>query len=43
VYALNLSDRLPPGMTKSQLAAAVKGHVLAEGKLSGLYARTRTS
>jgi Raf kinase inhibitor-like YbhB/YbcL family protein len=43
VYALNLSDRLPPGMTKSQLAATVKGHVLAEGKLSGLYARTRTS
>jgi Raf kinase inhibitor-like YbhB/YbcL family protein len=43
LYALDLSDRLPPGMTKSQLAAAVKGHVLAEGKMSGLYARTRIS
>jgi Raf kinase inhibitor-like YbhB/YbcL family protein len=39
LYALDLSDRLPPGMTKSQLAAAVKGHVLAEGKMSGLYVR----
>jgi Raf kinase inhibitor-like YbhB/YbcL family protein len=43
LYALDLSDRLPPGMTKSQLAAAVKGHVLAEGKMSGLYARNRIS
>jgi Raf kinase inhibitor-like YbhB/YbcL family protein len=40
LYALALSNRLPPGLTKSQLAAAVKGHVLAEGKMSSLYART---
>ncbi len=40
LYALDLGDRLPPGMTKSQLAAVVKDHVLAEGKTSGLYSRT---
>jgi Raf kinase inhibitor-like YbhB/YbcL family protein len=39
VYALNASLDLPPGGTKKQLAAAVKGHVLAEGQLTGLYVR----
>jgi Raf kinase inhibitor-like YbhB/YbcL family protein len=37
VYALDLGASLSPGMTKQQLAAAVKGHVLAEGQLTGLY------
>jgi Raf kinase inhibitor-like YbhB/YbcL family protein len=39
VYALNASLNLPSGKTKKELAAAVKGHVLAEGQLTGLYGR----
>jgi Raf kinase inhibitor-like YbhB/YbcL family protein len=39
VYALDVPLTLPPGKTKDQLAAAVKGHVLAEGKITGLYSR----
>jgi Raf kinase inhibitor-like YbhB/YbcL family protein len=37
IYALDTDANLLPGMTKQQLAAAVKGHVLAEGQLTGLY------
>jgi Raf kinase inhibitor-like YbhB/YbcL family protein len=37
IYALDTGGNLLPGMTKQQLAAAVKGHVLAEGQLTGLY------
>jgi len=36
-YALETGLSLLPGMTKQQLAAAVDGHVLAEGRLTGLY------
>lgn len=37
VYALDTSLNLPEGANKSDLTAAIKGHVLAEGKLVGLY------
>jgi Raf kinase inhibitor-like YbhB/YbcL family protein len=36
VYALDAGANLSPGMTKQQLAAAVKGHVIAEGQLTGI-------
>jgi Raf kinase inhibitor-like YbhB/YbcL family protein len=39
LYALDVNLDLPPGETKKQLAAAVKGHVLAEGQMTGLYTR----
>jgi Raf kinase inhibitor-like YbhB/YbcL family protein len=37
VYALTLDAALKPGMTKQQLAVAVEGHVLAEGRWAGLF------
>jgi Raf kinase inhibitor-like YbhB/YbcL family protein len=40
VYALNTSVSRSPGLTKKQLAAAVRGHVLAEGQWTGLYRKT---
>ena len=40
-YAVDRLLELPEGATKSELATGVKGHVLAEGKLVGLYARGR--
>jgi len=39
VYALDAKMDLPSGITKSQLLAAMKGHVIAQGTLTGLYAR----
>jgi Raf kinase inhibitor-like YbhB/YbcL family protein len=39
VYALDVNPALPPGQTRDQLAAAVRGHVLAEGRITGLYGR----
>lgn len=39
LYALDTQLDLPAGATKSQLLAAMKGHVLAEGQLMGRYAR----
>ena len=39
LYALGTKLGLPPGATKAQLAAAMKGHVLAEAKLTGTYRR----
>lgn len=39
LYALDTDLDLPPGATKKQLAAAVKGHVLAEGQMTGHYVR----
>jgi len=39
LYALDADLNLPAGQTKGQLAAAVKGHVLGEGKMTGLYVR----
>ncbi len=37
LYALDTNLNLPAGQTKKELAAAVKGHILAEGALTGLY------
>lgn len=39
VYALDIDPALPPGQTREQLAAALQGHVLAEGQITGLYGR----
>jgi hypothetical protein len=39
LYALDLDPHLPPGATRKDLAAALKGHVLAEGQITGLYER----
>jgi Raf kinase inhibitor-like YbhB/YbcL family protein len=39
VYALDVTLDLPPGATKAQLEAAMKGHILAEGQLMGTYQR----
>ncbi len=39
VYALDTALDLAPGANKSQLVAAMKGHVLGEGQLMGRYGR----
>ncbi|HEV8610659.1 MAG TPA: YbhB/YbcL family Raf kinase inhibitor-like protein [Thermoanaerobaculia bacterium] len=42
VFTVSAFDRtvgLPPGATKAQLLAAMRGHVLAEGWLTGKYSR----
>lgn len=39
LYALDAILDLLAGATKQQLLAAVKGHVVAEGKLMGRYGR----
>jgi hypothetical protein len=39
IYALNAALSLEPGIEKSALLAAMKGHVLAEGELVGTYRR----
>ncbi|MEX0880576.1 MAG: YbhB/YbcL family Raf kinase inhibitor-like protein [Thermoanaerobaculia bacterium] len=39
LYALDTVLELPPGATKARLEAAMKGHVLAEAKLTGTYRR----
>jgi Raf kinase inhibitor-like YbhB/YbcL family protein len=38
-YALDKPLALSPGATKAQVEAAMKGHVLAEGRLMGKYGR----
>lgn len=40
VYALNGMLHLKPGVTKKELLTAMQGHVLAEGRLMGTYARS---
>ena len=40
IYALDTMLPLKPGATKSQLEAAMKGHVLAQATLMGVYSRT---
>ncbi|MGB8260229.1 MAG: YbhB/YbcL family Raf kinase inhibitor-like protein [Terracidiphilus sp.] len=37
LYALDSRLNLPGGATRSQVEAAMKGHILAQGKLVGLY------
>lgn len=39
VYALDVLLSLPPGASAQQLASAMRGHVLAEGRMTGLYTR----
>lgn len=39
LYALDRTLGLGPGTTRAQLSAALKGHVLAEGRLTGTYSR----
>ena len=40
-YAVDSLLELSEGATKSEVASALKGHILAEGKLVGLYVRGR--
>jgi len=39
LYALDAPVDLPPGVDKKTLLAAIKDHVLADGKLTGTYSR----
>ena len=39
LYALDTQVNLPAGATKDQLLAAMKGHILAEGRFMGKYQR----
>ncbi|MFC3651238.1 YbhB/YbcL family Raf kinase inhibitor-like protein [Dyella humi] len=39
VYALDVMSALPTGASADQVNAAIQGHVLAEGRTTGLYAR----
>jgi Raf kinase inhibitor-like YbhB/YbcL family protein len=39
LYALDVAVDLPPGATKARLLEAMKGHILAEGRLVGKYGR----
>lgn len=39
LYALDAPVQLPPGVRKADLLQAMKGHILAEGRLAGKYKR----
>lgn len=39
VYALDAKPDLPAGISKGDLLKAIKGHVIAEGELTGIYKR----
>jgi Raf kinase inhibitor-like YbhB/YbcL family protein len=39
LYALDVAVNLTPGAAKAQLEDAMKGHILAEGQLMGIYKR----
>lgn len=39
IYALDTMPALPSGASAQQVNAAIQGHVLAEGRITGLYAR----
>lgn len=39
IYALDNVPALPTGASAQQLQAAMQGHVLAEGRITGLYTR----
>jgi len=41
IFALDRELDLPPGTKRSQLDAALKGHVVAQGELMGRYARKK--
>ncbi|WP_338015520.1 YbhB/YbcL family Raf kinase inhibitor-like protein [Dyella acidiphila] len=40
VYALDIDPALPSGQDEQRLDAAMQGHVLAQGQLTGLYGRS---
>jgi Raf kinase inhibitor-like YbhB/YbcL family protein len=42
LYALDALLGLSPGASKEQLLEAMRGHQLAEGRLFGVYGRTKT-
>jgi Raf kinase inhibitor-like YbhB/YbcL family protein len=39
LYALNEKTNLPPGATRDQIKDAMKGHIIAETQLMGLFGR----
>jgi Raf kinase inhibitor-like YbhB/YbcL family protein len=39
LYSLDTSLNLPPGVNRSDLDAAMAGHILAQGTLMGMYGR----
>ncbi|MGO8758483.1 MAG: YbhB/YbcL family Raf kinase inhibitor-like protein [Terracidiphilus sp.] len=39
LYALDARLNLKPGLTREQLEAAIRGHILAEGQIVGTYRR----
>ena len=41
IFALDRELDLPPGTKRSQLDAAMKGHVVAQGELMGRYAKRK--
>ena len=41
IFALDRELDLPPGAKRSQLDAAMKGHVVAQGELIGRYSRKK--
>jgi Raf kinase inhibitor-like YbhB/YbcL family protein len=41
IYALDINSAGKSGLSKSELAAAMHDHVLAEGKLTGTYERKK--
>lgn len=41
IFALDSELNLPPATKRSQLAAAMKGHVVAQGELMGRYAKQK--
>jgi len=41
IFALDRELDLPPGTKRSQLDAAMKGHVVAQGELMGRYSRKK--
>jgi Raf kinase inhibitor-like YbhB/YbcL family protein len=39
LFALDTELKLPPGATHEELTSAMKGHILAQAELMGMYAR----
>jgi hypothetical protein len=41
VYALDILLNLPAGKTKKEIETAMKGHILGQGELMGVYSRKK--
>jgi phosphatidylethanolamine-binding protein (PEBP) family uncharacterized protein len=41
VYALDIASLGGTGLSKQDVEAAMKGHIVAEGQLTGIYQRRR--